>query len=603
MKRISEEELRNVYLRDLAIGKVEGPMTGYPSKDRPWLKYYSEDAVITKIPDSASVFENMKNKNKDYFNRIAINYYGNLFTFGQLFQKIDEFASRFKSIGVKKGDIVTICMPSTPETVFSFYALNKLGAICDMIDPRSNANQMKYYLEQNKSKLLILCENYYHVMKEVIDESSLSNVISLPITVSAPLGIKLMVDAKTKIDNSKTPFSSNVIRWKDFYSLNEKNHTDIEYNEHDLALIVHSSGTTSVPKGIMLTNKNINAIAIEYSLTTLNLNPGDKFLSVIPAFASFGVVASINLPLYLSMETILVPLSTPKKFAQLIKKEKPNFCLTIPANFIYLMKKSKIKDLSFFYGPGCGGYSLDSSKEEEINKYLQKKNCPSPMLMGWGMSELSSTACLEVPECSKLLSSGIPLVKNVISIFEPKTDKELMYYQEGEICVSGPSIMYGYLNNPEKTSMTIKKHSDGKLWLHSNDIGYMDKEGRVYPVDRIERMIIKGEDGFKIFPQKIEEVISSSEYVDSCVVVGCNGISGVYPKAFIVLKDKYILENQNALNDIKNLCKSKLSIRAIPEEFEFIEKLPYTSMGKIDYKFLESNGNYVMSNHKKIKKR
>jgi len=311
-------------------------------------------------------------------------------------------------------------------------------------------------------------------------------------------------------------------------------------------------------------------------------------LSVIPAFASFGVVASINLPLYLSMETILVSLPSPKKFVDLITKEKPNFCLTIPANFIYLKNNYKGKDLSYFAGPGCGGYSLDSSKEREINEFLKSKNAPSPMLMGWGMSELASTACLEVPECSKELSSGIPLIKNIISIFEPDTDKELQYGDEGEICVSGPTIMYGYLNNPEKTNMTIKKHSDGSVWLHSHDIGYMDSDGRVYPINRIDRMIIKGIDGFKIYPQKIEDVITTSKYVDACVVVGCDGPNGIYPKAFIVLNKEY--ENSpNALEEIKRLCLEKLSVRAIPDEFEFIDKLPYTAMGKIDYKKLEAN--------------
>lgn len=584
----NEDLQRDIYLRNIATGQSQGPMTGYPSKDKPWLKYYPESSLGVELPDKVSTYEYMKNKNIKKPNRIAINYYGNTYTFEDLFNKVEEYASRFKLLGVKKGDIVSVCMPSTPETVFTIYALNKLGAICDMIDPRSNPEQMEYYLGENKSKLLILCENYYNVMQEVVDKSSVEKTVLYPITPSAPLGIRIIIDTKTKLDNRKTIYSPNTIRWYEFVNINKNIKTDVEYNENDLAFIIHSSGTTSVPKGIILTNKNINAIALQYSLTTLDLNPGDKFLSVIPAFASFGVVASINLPLYLSMETILVSLPSPKKFVDLITKEKPNFCLTIPANFIYLKNNYKGKDLSYFAGPGCGGYSLDSSKEREINEFLKSKNAPSPMLMGWGMSELASTACLEVPECSKELSSGIPLIKNIISIFEPGTDKELQYGDEGEICVSGPTIMYGYLNNPEKTNLTIKKHSDGSVWLHSHDIGYMDSDGRVYPINRIDRMIIKGIDGFKIYPQKIEDVITTSKYVDACVVVGCDGPNGIYPKAFVVLNKEY--ENSpNALEEIKKLCLEKLSVRAIPDEFEFIDKLPYTAMGKIDYKKLEAN--------------
>ena len=587
---LNEQKLRDLHLRKLALGEIQGPPTGHASIDKPWLKYYSEEAITEDIQYDKTMYEITKEKNKDCKDKIAINYYGNLFTFEDLFKKIEEYASRFKKIGVKSGDIVTICMPSTPETVFAIYALNKIGAICDMIDPRSNSEQMEYYLKENNSKLLILCSNYYKVMKSAIDSSNIENTILFPITPSAPLGLKLLVDTKVKIEHKNIEYSENVIKWNEFKKIEKDINTKIETNENDLAFIVHSSGTTSIPKGIILTNKNINSIAIQYSLTSLNINPGDKFLSVIPAFASFGVVTSINLPLYLSMETMLVALPTPKGFVKTITKNKPNFCLTVPANLIYLKNNYKGKDLSYFYGPGCGGYSIDSSQEREINEFLKKNNCPSPMLMGWGMSELSSTACLETPECSKELSSGIPLIKNNISIFKLGTDEELKIGEEGEICVSGPSIMYGYLNNKEKTKQTIKKHSDGKFWLHSNDIGYMDNDGRIYPINRVDRMIIKGIDGFKLFPQKIEDVITLSEKVNSCVVVGCNGENGIFPKAFIVLKENINTNEYNTvLNEIKKLCKEKLSVRAIPDEFEFIEKLPYTPMGKIDYKKLESN--------------
>jgi len=597
---------RDLYLRDLAGGKLEGPLTGYASIDKPWLKYYKTMDIMSGIPYKVSALQLIKEKNYEHKNRVAIKYFGNMFTYKEMFLKIDEFASRFKELGVKCGDIVSIAMPTTPETVFSFYALNKIGAICDMIDPRSNGEQMKYYLNENKSKLLILCENYYKNMKNALDEIDIKTIL-LPITVSASLGVKLLVDSKVKLDNLKLGYSKNIMKWQEFMKLDKDRVTYQEYNDKDLALIVHSSGTTSVPKGIMITNRNINSIAISYSKTSLNLNIGDRFLSVIPAFASFGMITSINLPFYLTMENYLIPQATPDNFVKSVEKFKPNFCLTIPANFINLMKKSKLEDYSFFYGPGCGGYSLDSSKEEEINNYLLARNAPVPMLMGWGMSELSSTACLEVPECSKLLSSGIPLIKNTISIFEPGTDNELSYNEEGEICVTGPSVMYGYLNNEEKTNATIKIHSDGKAWLHSNDVGYMDSDGRLYPVDRLERMIIKGIDGFKIFPQKIEEVIASSIYVDACCVVGYNGKYGIYPKACVVLKQEYLDKRDEALVDIKNICSSKLSVRAIPDEFEFIDKLPYTSLGKVDYKSLENNNESYdkenTSGRKKIKKR
>lgn len=587
LKINTNNSARDIYLKNISLGNILGPMTGYASVDKPWLKFYSDDAINSEIPDNYSMYEYIFEKNKDNLNRIAINYYGNKFTYNELFEKIDEYASKFKSLCIKKDDIVSICMPTTPETIYSIYALNKLGVVCDMLDPRSNTSQIEYYLSENKSKLLLLCDNYYDGMKESLDKMNLNNVILLPVSPSAPFKLKLLLGLKSLKDNKNRVISNNVIGWKEFEKLDKNLKTFVEKNSKDLALIVHSSGTTNLPKGIVLSNKNVNSIAFQYSQTSLNVKPEDKFLSVIPAFASFGVVASINLPFSLSMENIILPLVNADIFVKSVEKYKPNFTLTIPANMNNLMKKCKLKDLSFFNGPGCGGYSLDSHKEKEINDYLIEHNSPSPMLMGWGMSELSSTASLEIPECSKLLSSGIPLVKNIISIFDPKTCEELRYFEEGEICVSGPSIMVEYLNNPTKTNKTIRMHSDGRIWLHSGDIGYMDNEGRLYPVNRLERMIIRGIDGFKIFPQKIEDVISTSKYVESCVVVGCSNDSGIYPKAYIVLKENVDEEINVILNDIKEICKKELSIRAIPDEFEIISEVPYTQMGKPDYKKLE----------------
>ena len=572
---------------DRGMTLTKESLTGYASIDKPWLKYYDEKDIESSFEEQCSMYDYILSKNQDKKRYIAINYYGSIYTYEYMFKKINEYASKFTAMGIKKDDIVSICMPTTPETIHSIYALNKLGVVCDMIDPRSNKEQMEYYLSENNSKVLLLCDNYYTNMKEALDKSNLDKTVLIGVTPSAPLKLKLLLETKSRINNLNRKLSDNVMLWKDFEKLDSTIETISQKNSEDTALIVHSSGTTSVPKGIKLSNKNVNSIAFQYSKTSLDIKEKDKFLSVIPAFASFGVVASINLPFSLSMENIILPLVNDKIFVNSVKKYKPNFTLTIPANIVSMMKQDKINDLSFFKGPGCGGYSLDKNKEKEVNEYLKSHNCPSPMLMGWGMSELSSTATLETKECSKLSSSGIPLIKNVVSIFKPKTDEELKYYEEGEICVTGPSVMQGYLNNEEKTKNTIRMHSDGKLWLHSGDIGYMDEDGRLYPIDRLERMIIRGTDGFKIFPQKLEDVITKHELVDSCVVVGFPGENGVYPKAYLVLNEGCQQYKDKIINEVKEICKKNLSIRAIPDEFEIIEELPYTKMGKPDYKKLE----------------
>ena len=603
--KLNKEKIRDLYLRGLSLGVIQGPPTGYPTIDKPWLKFYTEEDILIDIDESSNIYEYMYKCNKDNLERVAINYYGRIFTYRELIDNINKVATKFRALGVKKNDVISICMPSTPETIFSIYALNKIGAICDMIDPRSNPEQMKYYLSQNNSKILILCENYYKGLKSCLDKANLKNIILTNLTVSAPLAVKTFIDTKTFVDNINVKKSTNVITWHKFMKLSGFHNISspsIKASE-ELAIIIHSSGTTSLPKGIVLTNKNINSLALQYKLTRLKTDPGSRFLSVIPAFASFGVVASINLPFTLSMENYLLPVVTPKAFYKNLVKNKINFTLTIPASFKYVAKQKKKVDLSNLYGPGCGGYSLNSIEEEEINKQLEKLNAPSKMLMGWGLSEASSTVCLETPLCSKTLSSGIPLVKNNVGIFKPNTTIECKYNEEGEICVTGPTIMYGYLNNPEKTKKVLKKHPDGNIWLHTGDLGFIDPDGRLTPVGRIERMIVKGIDGFKIFPQKIEEVIALSKYVDTCMVVGYNDtLSGIIPRAYIVLKEEYKNIEEEAIKDIKNICLNKLSIRAIPDEFTILDSMPYTKMGKVDFKLLEKGYPENIENEKKLTK-
>ena len=587
-----EKKKRNIELSKMAKGEIECHTTGYGSIDKPWLKYYREGVNNLDVPSDTNIYSFMEKENKEHIDRIAINYFGRVMTYGDMFEEVEKLTRKYSALGVKCGDIVSICMPTTPETAMSFYALNRLGAVCDMIDPRSVSAQLDYYLGENNSKLLIVCENYLSALREAINKhvatGNLRKVISLPITPSAPLVIKLVVDYKVNKKNKYEKWPLNTIRWDEFMKL-EGNPDYVEMlHPNDDAIIVHSSGTTSTPKGIVLSNKNINAIALQYKNTTLKTDPGSKFLSVIPAFASFGMVTSINLPFYLQMENIMMPMVNADLFCKAFKKNKINFCLTVPGNFLALSRSKEKYDLTGLYGPGAGGYSLDSTKEEEINSYLKENNAPVPMLMGWGMSEAASTICLEVPECAKTLSSGIPLPLNTVGIFKLGTDEELEYGEEGEICVSGPTIMQRYLNNPEKTDKIKKIHSDGTLWLHSGDIGYMDSDGRVYPIDRSERMIIKGIDGFKMFPQKIEDVIGSSHYVEECVVVGKNTHEkGVVGKAWVTLKEEYKDNFNEALEDIKEICKAKLSERQIPDLLEFIEKIPYTPLGKPDYKTLE----------------
>lgn len=560
--------------------------TGYPSVDRPWLKYYSDEAIRAELP-RMTAYEYIYHCNKERLNETAINYFGNLITYAELFQKIDRCARQFSKLGIKKGNIVSICMPTTVETVIAFYALNRLGAVADMLDPRSNKEQLKFYLQENESRILILFDTCYSKIKEILSETSIQQVILTSVADSMPPILKIIYNIKNCKGQNKIEQDNLFITWKKFIQSEAEKCKIADYEKNMPALLVHSSGTVGTPKGILLSNDNLNALAFQYKLTSLSLKRGDRFLSAIPAFAAFGMVASVHLPLSLGLYTILQPSVTADSMVKLCLKYKPNHCLTVPRNYDVLTASKKAKDLSFFSSLGCGGDTVNENLEKRIEEDLIHKKSSGKLYKGWGMSELASTATSEMPSCKNVGSVGIPLAKNVISIFEPGTDKELSYNEQGEICVTGPSVMLGYFKNKELTDKVLKLHRDGRVWLHSGDIGHMSEQGVLTIDSRIERMIIRF-DGFKIYPPAIENVITQHPDIEECAVIGVDdSANGKVPKAFLVMKhsckrDRHIVEEE-----VKQLCVSKLAERAVPYYFEFIDELPMTMMGKVDYRKLE----------------
>lgn len=567
--------------------EARNEMTGYPSIDRPWLKYYSDEAINVEIPHM-TVYDYICLCNQNRLNETAINYFGRLITYEELFRKINKCANQFSQLGVGKGDIVSICMPTTVETIVAFYALNSLGAISDMLDPRSNRDQLKFYLKENESKFLVLFDACYFKIKEIISETNIQKVILVSVADSMPTVTKMGYYLKNRKKQRKSLCDDLFITWKKFCQLEENNKgKTAEYEKNMPALLVHSSGTVGTPKGILLSNDNLNALVFQYKLTSLELKSRERFLTAIPAFAAFGMVASVHLPLSLGLYTIVQPVVTAENMVKLCLKYKPNHCLTVPHNYDVLTVSKKVKDLSFFYSLGCGGDMVNENLEKRIEGDLIHKNSRGKLYKGWGMSELASTATLEMPTCRNIGSVGIPLVKNIISIFEPGTDKELTYDEQGEICVTGPSVMLGYFKNKELTDKVLQRHKDGKVWLHSGDIGHMSKQGVLTIDSRMERMIIRF-DGFKIFPPSIENVITQHSDIEECAVIGIeDSTNGKVPKAFLVMKHECKRDKGIVENEVKELCITKLAERAVPYYFEFIDELPMTMMGKVDYRKLE----------------
>lgn len=591
-----EQQLRDRYLSDLSTGELQGPPTGYASIDKPWFRFYNKENVGKDL-EFKKIDKYLFDCNKGHLDDIALVYFKKEITFKELREKIDKYASYFYNTGIKEGDIVSVLMPTTPECVYVFYALRVIGAIPDMIDPRANPETLNFYFKENKSKYMYVLDDCAPKLERAMEGTDIKNIILGKVSTEMPSMTKFVYEKflhKNKKKNKKI-YEELKKDYKVIDLINEidnyemKPFVEAEYKKGELALIEHSSGTTSTPKGIKLTSDNINAIAFQYNLSNLEIKRQDKFLSCIPAFAAFGMIANVHLPLSLGLKTIIIPDPSGDNIEKAFLEYQPQHILTVVSNLEKVAKSKKIKDLSYFISPGCGGYELLPSKRNEIENLFREKGCNKKILTGWGASEVSSTTCLESPNCVKDLSSGVPLAQNVVSVFDKDTNEELNYLEEseGDLYISGPTVMIGYLNNDKLTEKSIFVDEAGTRWYKTGDTGYLDKDGRVFVKGRDDRMIIIGHNGKKVCPLPIEEVINSVPEVECCIVVKADSNLGIVPKAFIVLKDAEA--NQAVvLNKIMDACLEKLDKKVIPEDFEFIDSMPMTPMDKINYKKLEN---------------
>lgn len=592
--------------------------TGYPSKDKPWLKYYTNDAILSDLPNE-TIYNYIKERSVNYIDKTALNYFGEKITYKELIEKIDETARALKQYGINKGDIVTVLMPTIPETIYIFYALSKIGAIANMVDPRTSVEGIEDYTKEANSKLLMIIDVAADKVKDIKKTTNIDDIVVISpkdsmsfktMLSKAFKDIKEIYDEKSKEAVSKISYlkvagnyfkelkkgeskfakSGECLSWKEFLDLGKKYNdpTEEKYEKDRAVVIVHTGGTTGRPKGVMLSNDNLNSASYQCEQAGYDFKSAHSWLNIMPPFIAYGIGNGLHLPLACGMEVILIPQFDPNKFDDLLIEYKPNHMVGVPSHYGSIIKSKKMADenLDYIIAPTVGGDKMDENLEKETNAFLAEHNCPYMIVKGYGMTEVNAAVAACTSNLTNEIGSvGIPFPKTTISIFEPGTENELKYNELGEVCITGPNTMIGYYNNPEETKKILKTHSDGKVWVHSGDLGYMDENGFLYIVDRIKRMIIR-HDGFKIFPNMIEEVIMSHPAVHNCIVVGVKDVyhsQGNLPKAHIILKDDYDYDYDSIEKEITNLCLEKLAEYSQPVELQFDIKFPLTSIGKIDF--------------------
>ena len=553
-----------------------------PTQEKPWLQFFSEEARAAELPKE-SMYQHMERINRDHRDSIAIHYFKNQITYGELLDSIEQTAAAFAALGVKKGDIVTFCAITTPELVAAIYALNKLGAAAMVIDPRYTAPVILDFMKNAKSRLLVTF-TVTAPAAELAEKADVDYIVTFtPADSMQPGLLKLYAKARMK---AKISYNDRVMTWKTFQAKGAgKTVPAVDYSEFQLAGIALTGGTTGAPKGVMFSNDGFNAVAMDFRHCGVEYDRSHRFMNIIPAFASYGMVASMHMPLCLGLEMVIIPKFDADRVGKYIRQYRPQHTLMVPAHYEKLMNSKEMANgymLDFFITAGSGGDTMNAGLEDKLNGFLKERGAKFPLSQGYGMSEVSSAACCSCNGNFRSLSVGYPLLMNTIGIFKPGTTEELGYNEEGEICITGPAVMLGYLNNPAESEKVMIRHADGQVWVHSGDLGSMDEDGFIYIKGRIKRMIIKF-DGHKVFPAYIEGVIGSHPDVMSCAVVGVKDrdhAQGQAVHAVVQLKSRSEAEVRPELEEI---MRKEIEARGIPTSVDFVGEMPHTGMGKIDY--------------------
>jgi len=567
-------------------------------KEYPWYKNYDKNFPKSIEYPEKTMYELVKDTAIKYPQFNACSFMGKKLIFLNLIQNIDIAAGSLLNLDINPGDVVTICLPNTPHAVIAFYAINKIGCIANMVHPLTPAAELEKILESTNSKCLFVLNaflpKYLGIPSKLI---GMTISCEVPDYLSPIKSFGFFITKGRKI--KKVEKTSKIISWSDFLKKSPMNYEKSFGNENiklkgiisnpkKTAVYLHSGGTTGSPKTIMLSSENMNVLALQGPAIIGKSDPsGLKMASILPLFHGFGLCMGIHTMMVNGVEAVLVPLFSAQSLAELLTKEKPNYIAAVPTLLEGIMKNKKVQkmDLSFINAVFCGGDTLTSELKRRFDKFLEDRNCNAKVREGYGLTETVTVCSVNPIEKNREGTIGLPLADIEMKIVELNTIKEVPTGEKGEICITGPTVMLGYLNDSEGTSETIKKHEDGKMWVHSGDYGYMDEGGYFYFIQRMKRIIKVS--GMPVFPSQIEDVIAKVEGVSE---VSAIGIAHPYKmqvvKVFVSLNDEG-LSKEEMRKKIVLECENNLIKHAIPAEIEFMDKLPRTKVGKIDTMALE----------------
>lgn len=560
----------------------------------PWTAHYDPWFKPTLPYPEQTLYEGLTRSAGRWPDFPALSFMGRHIDYRALVQQIDQASACLQALGMKRGEVIAICLPNTPHAVIIFYAVNRLGGICNMIHPLTPAEELSHYIRTTDSDYLIILDAMLAKHTEMLEQSRIKKTIVCSIMDFLNVGLKVGFFL-TKGRKIKTvPRRDFYVKWSRFMQLADK---PVAYSRtsgpHDCAVYLHSGGTTGSPKTIMLSSYNFNVLAIQGPQiigcpVDDNFDPtGLSMVTILPLFHGFGLCMGMHTMLVNGMRSILVPQFTPEVLADVIVKERPAYIAAVPTLFEGILKNEKLQqaDLSCLKAVFCGGDSLPKDLKRRFDAFIQERGAMCTLREGYGLTETVTVCAVNPMLDARADSVGLPLADVLMKVVEPGSMQEVQPGQDGEFCIHAPTIMLGYLNDPEATAETVKLHDDGLRWVHTGDFGYMDQDGYFHFKQRIKRILKVS--GIPVFPSQIEDVIAA---VPGVRLVCAIGIPHPYKmqvvKVFIV-PDASVSDKAALKERIISQCEKSLIQYAVPKEVEFRNDLPRTKVGKIDFVSLE----------------
>jgi len=542
-------------------------------EERPWLKFYEPGVPPVLTYPEITLGNVLSQTAGNYPHHAALVFYGKKITYKELDALVNQFAHALIGIGVGKGDRVALMLPNIPQMVIAYYGTLRIGAVAVPTNPLYHEHELEVQLHDSGAETIVAVDMFYPVLSRVLSRTKVKHVVLCGVKDFLPFPLNFLYPIKARIEKQWV----SVRRMPPLYDFEEMlrhapaTPTNVDVASTDTALLQYTGGTTGVPKGAVLTHRNLVVNSTQTKAWLSHAQEGREIiLAAIPFFHVYGMTTAMNFGVLIGAEMILVPKFHTKEVITMIDKYHPTIFPGIQAMYLAIGNYPGITkyDLTSLHAAISGAGPLMREVQERFELLTKAR-----IVEGYGLSEASPvTHANPIFGNRKIGSIGLPWPDTEARIVDLATGEFLVPVGEtGELIIRGPQVMQRYWNKPDETARTLRNG-----WLYTGDIAKMDADGYFYIVDRIKDMIKTV--GENVYPREVEEVLFKHPKVKEAVVVGLpDQFLGEKIKAYIVLKDGQLATEE----EIIEYCSENLSKFKVPKEIDFRPQIPKTAVGKV----------------------